>query len=659
MMHSRILGLSVFLLTSVFAKAQHEAELALSLQQQRASIIQNAANDPQFKQLHDFATQNNFAPLKSVDAETIANQLAAFKTSQNAKNGTTATEVPNSLVSLVGQVLSPQLNEGELITALTEVIVSRAKEELAMAYFDRLALRMAQTDTLKLVVGCQATKTSPYLQTYQLKSLFPNFYLLIRNGQQNLNGQVGHTLKVALEKDIHGLYDNVSANLIPACLKQDPAYALVDIAVSLVEGLSAGQHPATVMRNIRPDHSSEMTTADHLLNVLVGVSESMLSSKGQNETWMKPSELNKLDKQGLIYYFNLFYHNPDHKASLNALVSDMTEQHMHKLLNLWSHFFSMEAMMLQAGQQNAMSEAQFFGNNGAGIPSPAAATVSDENRLAAITAMVRQWLGTVNQLQDLLNIKDDRIRKGLAIAPYVLDLTDELGEHQYSAAILSVFRVLSELVPEESGLSADLVKYLTLAADVAEAKSTEDAKDILETAILPVGSYRIKRSVPRSLFLSSYVGATGGYEWMDHNKLSGVCAPYLGPYLPIGIEYCTSKGTETRTAASHSILFSLLDLGVVAGYSFINDSQDSSVAISSVPELKLQNILSPGLSYVYGFRNAPLSIGAGVAFSPRLREIYNSQDVQVGLANGLRLQLSVMVDVPLLNLTVGGKKKGN
>jgi hypothetical protein len=131
-------------------------------------------------------------------------------------------------------------------------------------------------------------------------------------------------------------------------------------------------------------------------------------------------------------------------------------------------------------------------------------------------------------------------------------------------------------------------------------------------------------------------------------------AGYIGPFLPIGIDLSWSKGTESKMSFSHSAFISIIDLGVVAGYRFDNDS---TLSVDKVPEIKFKHIISPGLFYVCGIKNSPISFGGGVQFSPLLRSISDENSIVLNNASSLRYSLFVAVDIPLMNLSVKGRKK--
>ena len=71
---------------------------------------------------------------------------------------------------------------------------------------------------------------------------------------------------------------------------------------------------------------------------------------------------------------------------------------------------------------------------------------------------------------------------------------------------------------------------MTLEADISQAETVKEAKGILDAAILPVGSCKIKRNVVFSSSINAYTGTNAGVELLDYTALQENSAIYMGPF---------------------------------------------------------------------------------------------------------------------------------
>jgi len=73
------------------------------------------------------------------------------------------------------------------------------------------------------------------------------------------------------------------------------------------------------------------------------------------------------------------------------------------------------------------------------------------------------------------------------------------------------------------------------------------------------------------------------------------------------------------------------------------------------PQVQLKNIVSPGLFVSYGFPNAPFSANVGYQLAPSL-QVDNMTGQTTTVANQGRVSISLLVDIPLFNLWLKGKR---
>ncbi|WP_020569685.1 hypothetical protein [Neolewinella persica] len=209
----------------------------------------------------------------------------------------------------------------------------------------------------------------------------------------------------------------------------------------------------------------------------------------------------------------------------------------------------------------------------------------------------------------------------------------------------------------------EIFKYCTFVAAIAESKDSDQVKKAINAIALPVGSYSIKRRAYRNISLNAYPGITGGLERVKNGDVSE-WAPNVGFTAPIGIginwgyrgkknqdKYLRSERYRNRwkkaemgidgrafTGHSGSVFFSIFDIGALVLFRLED-------ATESLPQdVKFRQVLSPGVSYVHGFRDVPISLMTGVQLTPGLRTVGEDDK-----ANSLRLNLSLVVDLPIAN----------
>ncbi|MFS4448405.1 hypothetical protein [Maribacter sp. 2307UL18-2] len=246
---------------------------------------------------------------------------------------------------------------------------------------------------------------------------------------------------------------------------------------------------------------------------------------------------------------------------------------------------------------------------------------------------------------------------------------------EYSKILVSLFGFIKTFIPQEA-LDASktfpvIVNYANLAIGLSGAKTSEEMVAVIETAALPLQSYRLKRYSRFSISLNAYAGAFFGYERLQSANVANKTSALIGFTAPIGVgfnwalgtpdeqtgqvpfkstERTDKKGTsirEDRYLGKHSlsVFASLIDVGALAVYRLSDDQ-------TPVGDIQFQNIFAPGAQVIFGWGKTPISIGLGVQYGPSLRKV-NAVDGFVSPtieSRGWRYGASLIVDIPLLQL---------
>ncbi|TCC97205.1 hypothetical protein [Pedobacter hiemivivus] len=218
-------------------------------------------------------------------------------------------------------------------------------------------------------------------------------------------------------------------------------------------------------------------------------------------------------------------------------------------------------------------------------------------------------------------------------------------------------KLLTDVLPK-------LTKYGLFMANIASTDKPEEIRDILDNAILPVGSSSIKKNTDFNVSVQSYLGAYGFSNPVKSSTGNGnAWTDKFGVFAPIGIS--VSRGFNKgpgKNCGSLSLFAVLFDLGAIVDYQLKKDSVTNSSGatqeeITKNYKIKLGQIISPGAYVVYGFfGNIPLSLGFGAQYGPGLSKIESSGKTVFNNPQW-RWNAFLAVDIPFFNLVNKSKNK--
>jgi len=221
-------------------------------------------------------------------------------------------------------------------------------------------------------------------------------------------------------------------------------------------------------------------------------------------------------------------------------------------------------------------------------------------------------------------------------------------QKKYSPAVLALVKLYGDAIPREgktgNQLLVKLTTYSTFFSQVANAKTSDAVDTIITQTVLPVGSSYIKKHSVFNLALQAYTGLFYGKQQIATDTkfvgAAGICAP-IGLAASWGF---TKKGKMPKYPGSFSLFASIVDLGSLVTFRFSNEND----TIANNVNVRLAQIVSPGLHAVFGLPKVPISIGAGCNWAPLLTDVEKNQ-IKTSTNNAFRYQIFVAVDIPLLN----------
>jgi len=337
----------------------------------------------------------------------------------------------------------------------------------------------------------------------------------------------------------------------------------------------------------------------------------------------------KLEYQGNMY--SLHFINPDDPEEVRTIINKITFTY-YRILELLPKI------------KNELSI-----NTGTLIES---LTILQSNKTKLpVLANIDTVLGLIKNYYDLLNAKNYSIagRESLLlqveeIRSFLYDATDVITSAQiladtsysFSYRIINAFIIVDYLIKRsveltgESFISPDhydnyfdkFKQYSLFFAQLSDAGSVEQVKNILKAATVPSVSFGLKRNESELHFaISSYLGLSLGIETINGFKQGSF---FGGLSTPIGLEF--SYGLSNKN--SLGVLFSILDFGPPINSKLYN----------SDIKYQLQDLIQPGIYLSYGIKDLPLAISLGY---------YNGKGYKINSLKVNHFSISFAFDMPL------------
>lgn len=275
-------------------------------------------------------------------------------------------------------------------------------------------------------------------------------------------------------------------------------------------------------------------------------------------------------------------------------------------------------------------------------------------------------------LQSLHVMTDEELTKVFVAIGHVTNIADFSNEQKYGLIITETLALFDDVGLSQTPFFRTFKKYGLFISNVAQAENGQQVKEALDVAALPVGSYKIKRNTFFDISLNAYPGLSAGLEFR-----SGIPAgadvksvnPILGFSAPVGLGFSWGQVKEKKkspgdtiqtendfvlwknnkavvqyfSGRSHSLFVSVIDIGAITSFRLIKDDTET------LPEFKWSNIIAPGVYYVNGLKNTPLSWGLGIQYGPQLRSI-EKNGTSLDLAESqFSVRAFLAVDIPIFN----------
>jgi hypothetical protein len=552
--------------------------------------------------------------------------------------------------------------------ALAKFLVERTKQELNQAFFKNFTKSIDSQPELKILFPSTATVLKSVGNEVYNYSYF--IQILREAFEEDLSNLVPHLEDFVKDPHYNYIFKNpLLRNILLSALE-------------IINDISSGKHPGEIIQqqggNLKLDSIDKSGGLRSSLRVF-SIFSTSLQSKNSNNYWLSRDSVSLLmkDENTFRIYLGLIYASTDNdilfrkdskdtlnfKKTLGSLATMFDNYDKYKdTLNMYKNYIL--SLLDKANKVNVAinSMKNAPANN---------RKFNDYYQLYDATLNLVEFSLTINKLPKINFTIPKEVNKYLTVARSGGRIAVDVNIKNYSSAILYTTIVLDSLIPDSID-KQKLLKYGTFMASVVQAQNANDIENAISSIALPVGSSSIKRNTLQNWSINAFVGVSAGGEYAYYNK-PGKWAWNTGLSAPIGIAWsrgcrATINNDKDKTAkfgknykykdgtkikalrgSSASLFFSIIDVGAVCQFRLDNDS-------TPLPQkIKLQNIFAPGVFFVYGIRGIPLSIFGGAQYSPQLRQITVNNNVVD--ANTFRLNLGLVIDIPLLNLSTKTERK--
>lgn len=600
----------------------------------------------------------NYSTLSTVRTNFIAKNpfTKAFLTplSLNALSGPQNT---SSFLSAVGG-----LDVTNAVDGLARFLVERTKQELSIAFFDRLKKDIKASNELQTLFP----QTSRTLNAIDNEIYQFNAYL--------------NTLRQVFAKDMANLYTNIKKYARVTAYTQyltnyPEIKTLLENAFYFVDAFSAGKHPGKIIAHydtslIKLGTDKKILTHNLQSTIqLLKVFSASFESVSPDHYWVPSDSLAIFfsDKFQRELFFSILYHqcknisfihlgggDPDTVSTILRIIKNETNSYETKITsyvdfiqNLASRANELQGYLSELKEKQRKKDTINF---------------TDYYNLYQSSAIFfQEAFGAIRLpvLEDKLKGETtDKItaygEKLFTVLTKTSDLFVDIRTKQYASAIINAVDLLHEFdaVGLNQEVTTQLLKYGSFIANVSSAKNPEEVQAAIEAIAAPVGSSRVKRLSKFNVSLNAYTGLALGKEWIDGLANPGI-ANTSSVTAPVGIAFSwgdlrgpfrlCNKDPKYR-GHSLSAFISLIDIGAVTALRF----GDSVQTASKLPEITLQNIIAPGVFVSWGIKGTPISLSGGYQYGSLQRDL----NVPTTIGNNFyqRFILSVNVDIPLLNL---------
>lgn len=485
----------------------------------------------------------------------------------------------------------------------------------------------------------------------ELQILFPNAYEKLERADPSKFPDLGNEYKKIFYEDLKNAWPNLldyiekypedsiadhklkvlkARNL--SRIRASEVYFPILLSTDILKRLSENLHPVDILNFVDTKYyddaylSGSLDTKKRIALTLHGINLLQSNLRDTTKTtndkfsnvWVSLEQLKQLNtKNEIKYFFGLLFQQDQEfikKLFPSGTLSNAAEQQKflnNKIYPILSHLKTIQEV------------GKTLDDKGAG-----------EKFLKYLE--VNMDLLTETQLID-----NQDFSKYFKAAKKIILVYQNIRSSDFSNTTYYLVGLLKEVLGDDAAFTATLFKieeYGGFMSEIINAENSDEIKETITKFAAPPSSYLLKRTYKNTLSITGHPGYFVAHESIDSEK-----GFVTGLTLPMGVEFTFKpKSDLKKTRGSIGFFAQIIDLGAVLNYR-LDDST------SELPEqITFEQILSPGFSITYGFKNSPLTLGLGFQRTPELRKV--TIDATEDFETGDRLFLRVAWDIPFINI---------
>lgn len=518
--------------------------------------------------------------------------------------------------------------------ALARFMVARAKQELSIAFFERLQNHIKEDTELGILFPqTRNLLTSIGEDIYQF-----NVYLT----------SLRDVFRLDLENIYTNLPDLINNKKYETHFKNFPELkAIFETSLIILNGLSNEKHPGEVLNELSFNEftGSDTTNVKGALQTIQFLSNSLRALEDSGTYWISRSEFDE-DIVTIRIYLGLLYQKEKIAKEGEEIVLD--GKRLHELLGSMAE--NKEELESNLGEYRKFYN-QFLSHTALiedyleEIKNINAdeRTYHDYYKYFRTTLDIFDEIHAFSKIHEISVATDSNLAKFTHTVYRLNDLYLSIKGQNYGSSIAFTISILDTLLADRFDGRDQFFRYGSFIANVATATNSEEVQKIIEATVLPPGSYRAKRNSSATVSISSYLGANILLTKPDRFDAGRAINNHVGFYAPVGIEGSISPNCLNN--ANLSLFLSLIDLGAITRYR-LNESDGT---IDST--IELGSIISPGVSFIVGLPLGPLSLGVSYSSQPSLQ--YDDTNGFITIDRDEKkfgFSFSLTVDMPLFNV---------
>lgn len=611
-------------------------------------IIPKDATSPDWKKVEEYMPVLR-SYLRSGDNLTMQQVIAAYENnpfisplivvpSGNSSNPVTAGLQGRSVsAAATPEAGASGFNITTVVDGVARFLVKRTKQELTSAFFEDFEREL---DKQK-----------------DLQKLFPSTFTILKAAKDEIYNYQAYltSLQEAFQNDLDSFLANgynwtksTDGAIIIKLRENKPVYNGLKAAFFVGKELDHGEHPGAVLNALTlldPQTDEGIAFNEIHANLFpslqtLNLFSQSLRSKSGDRYWISADEFRAFENlKFLQLYFGLIY-----QQVLNAQPAICFARASGDPICLKDVLTNIGTGNIQFEKLKAAIA--FLKTRLSGVEQQVQTLVNSETRRVSDYGNLAQTLVSAVQAAPRNLFAGDAAAvattgDGAFYIEHLQALWADIESRSYGTAIFEAYVVIEKVLAEnDKPLVKSFLKYGNFIATVAKAESSDEVEAAIEAIVLPPGSASIKRKTKSNISLNAYVGLSGGLEVSD-----GEGKAVFGVAAPIGVAFSWGKvkvKDQVTKNRSNSLFLSLVDLGAVTAYRF----DDNNTA--ALPDLTFSNLFAPGVYFVRGISNCPLSWGFGGQLGPQLRKIENNTAV-IDDKIDYSIKIFLAVDIPLLN----------